>query len=144
MAKTNDEMVSRPEAAAGEGEASRGTVEAMARNMAARAAERTTSINIDLEAALYQTAQERNLGELKTDEEYFTFGGKEYVLQGFTEGILYAEVGHWDDIRLIPWGTTKDAVEGHKLIGSDQVVGGDPLTGKDVVRGRTGEGSIVS
>jgi hypothetical protein len=69
------------------------------------AAAKTTSMNINMDAALYKKADALNFGELKTDEVYYKSGNTEYVAQGFTDGIVYTEVGHWeqDDIKQLAW-----------------------------------------
>jgi len=69
------------------------------------AAAKTTSMNINMDAALYKKADALKLGELKTDEVYIKSGNTEYVAQGFTDGIVYTEVGHWDqdDIKQLAW-----------------------------------------
>ena len=80
-------------------------VDARARELATEAAKTTTSININTDAALYQTASEMNLGELKTDEIRFSLAGVNYIAQGFSEGILYVEDGNWSSFRKIAWAT---------------------------------------
>lgn len=118
MAKEN-EMKNASASSMSDADMSRGTVEALARNAVAREAERNLStLNVNTDAALYRTADEMHLSDMKTDEIRFTFGGKGYIAQGFTEGILYVEDGMWDQIRRIDWGTTKDAAEGGKTEGA--------------------------
>lgn len=110
MASLNDNLNDDP---------ARGTVEALARNAAAREAERKlSSIPINSDAALYRKGDEMKLGDVKTDEITIAWMGKAYIVQGFTEGILYVEEGHWDQVRRIDWGTTKDAAEGGKTEGA--------------------------
>lgn len=77
--------------------------EAMARQLATAAAAEKKSITLNMDAALYATASERNLGDVKTNELYFDMDGKQFTAQGFTEGILYVENGNWGDIRQITW-----------------------------------------
>lgn len=120
----------------------RGTVEALVRNAAAREAERMISVNINPDAALYRTAQEMGLGDVKTDELCITWLGKDYILQGFVEGILYAPDGRWDQVRRIDWGTTKDAAEQGKTEGA--ALGGEPgvtVGGEAAGEGRGDRGS---
>ncbi len=100
-------------------EESFGTADAMARNAAAREAERNPSaIPINADAALYQKAQEMNLGDVKTDEIRFSVLGDDYVVQGFSGGILYVKDGDWNSFRRIGWGTTRDAMEQGKTEGA--------------------------
>ncbi len=75
----------------------------MVRRVMKMAVASTSSIIINMDAALYRAAQERGLGEAKTDEATFDFGGHQYVAQGFAHGILFAEVEHWDDVQQTHW-----------------------------------------
>ena len=80
-------------------------VSAQALGTVTEAAAKTTTIYIDTNAALYKRADALGLGELKTDEVYFRTDDKLYVAQGYTDGILYCEVGHYadDDIMQVGW-----------------------------------------
>jgi len=55
------------------------------------------------EAAFPKYAREHDLGNPETPEFDFTYQGKKYRGQGFSKAILYAEVGHWDDIKEASW-----------------------------------------
>jgi hypothetical protein len=112
------------------------TVAALARNAAARAAEKKTFFHPDPNGELYRKAGQLNMGEVKTNEEAIAFGGKTYAVQGFENGILVAEDGQWNAVTQIPWGTTKDATEGGKTVGADQVLGGEVVSGNDALGGK--------
>lgn len=75
------------------------------REKVTEAAAKTTAMNINMDAALYKKADALKLGELKTDEVYIKVSNTEYVAQGFTDGIVYTEVGHWDQdkIKQLTW-----------------------------------------
>ena len=70
----------------------------MARQKVTEAAAKTKSININMDTALWQASQARNLGEVRTDEIRFEFDGKLYVAQGFSEGIVYVADGDWGNV----------------------------------------------
>ncbi len=113
-------------------EGTRGTVEALVRNAAAREAERATwaPTKVDADTLLARKARELGLGEVKTGELGISWAGTDYVLQGFTGGILYAEDGRPDAARRIGWGTTRDAMEQGKTDGAAATaaasLGGEP------------------
>ena len=102
MAREAESMKSTVMSADNADEMLRPMVEARVRELIV-AATANPSININMDAALYRTAGERNLGELKTDEVRFSLAGKDYIAQGFTDGILYVEDGQWGDIRTLDW-----------------------------------------
>src|SRR5438045_5963025 len=79
----------------------RGTVEALARNAAAREAERASwaPTNMDSNTVLARRAQQMNLGDVKTGELSLSWAGEDYIVQGFAEGILYAEDGKPETAR---------------------------------------------
>jgi len=55
------------------------------------------------DAAFPRFAREHNLGNPETAEFDFTLGGRLYRGQGYSEGIVYAEVGRWDDMQIMTW-----------------------------------------
>ena len=55
------------------------------------------------DAALYRTADNMGLGDMKSDEVRFTIGETVFIAQGFTDGILYVEDGDWGNIRRVAW-----------------------------------------
>ncbi len=55
------------------------------------------------EAAFARYAREHNLGNPETPEFDFEVEGRLYRGQGFSEGIVYAETGHWDALQVKPW-----------------------------------------
>ena len=77
--------------------------DARAQTLVSELAAKTSSMNINTDAALYQTAKEMNLGEIKTDEVRFSLGGVDYIAQGFADGILYVEDGNWSSFRKVDW-----------------------------------------
>lgn len=77
----------------------------MARQVVTRAANTTTTFQVNRNAALYRRAQELGWGEPTTDEIHFTVGGTAYVAQGFKNGILFTASGHWsrNEIQTLSW-----------------------------------------
>ncbi|HOG47917.1 MAG TPA: hypothetical protein PLB78_14900, partial [Anaerolineae bacterium] len=55
------------------------------------------------EAAFPRFARENELGNPETAEFDFTVDGQLYRGQGYSEGIVYAEVGRWDDMQIMTW-----------------------------------------
>jgi len=55
------------------------------------------------DAAFPRFARELNLGNPETPEFDFQLGGVWYRGQGFSKGIVYAQIGHWDECDLLPW-----------------------------------------
>ena len=81
------------------------------------------SFPINMDAALYQTADKMALGDIKSDEVRFAHEGETYIAQGYTEGILYVREGDWGDIRRIAWpvataSTSSSVGEGSASAGS--------------------------
>ena len=66
-----------------EQQGSRGTVEALARNAAAREAERATwaPTNVDSDTVLARRAQQMNLGDVKTGELSISWASEDYIVQ---------------------------------------------------------------
>jgi N-acetylmuramoyl-L-alanine amidase len=63
------------------------------------------SLNIpySAEAVFPRYAREHNLGNPETPEFEFLFDGRLYRGQGYSEGIVYAEVGQWGEPRILKW-----------------------------------------
>lgn len=59
-------------------------------------------IPLNPDAGLYKFAQEHHLGERLTPEYDVDYQGRAYRAQIFEQGIIYAEVGDWSNIRTIP------------------------------------------
>lgn len=55
------------------------------------------------DAVFARQARERRLGNPETAEFDVEIGERLYRGQGFSEGIIYAEVGRWDDVHVQPW-----------------------------------------
>jgi hypothetical protein len=55
------------------------------------------------DAAFSSYARQHNLGSPLTGEFDVVWEGKTYRVQGFTGAIVYAEVGHWGQIRRLRW-----------------------------------------
>jgi N-acetyl-anhydromuramyl-L-alanine amidase AmpD len=55
------------------------------------------------DAAFPRFARELNLGNPETPEFDFQLGGVWHRGQGFSKGIVYAQIGHWDECDLMPW-----------------------------------------
>jgi hypothetical protein len=115
------------------------TVAALARNAAANSASKPQFLHPDPEGELFKRAERMKLGEAKTNQDSIVFDGKTYCVQGFAGGILVAEEGHWNAVAQIPWGTTEDAIGGHKTVSEDQILGGEVATGSEVVGGNVDE-----
>ena len=62
-----------------------------------------SGIAFNPEAAFALYARAHNLGNPETPEFDFESGGRLYRGQGFSEGIVYAEVGHWDALQFMSW-----------------------------------------
>jgi hypothetical protein len=60
---------------------------------------------VNPDAALFQRAQELGFGNPTTDELKIYVEGKQYVAQGFRDGALYVEYGHWDNdsMQILKW-----------------------------------------
>ena len=72
----------------------------IAQDLAAiNAAKKLTWMPINTEAALYQFAQEQNLGYPQTDEFDMTIGTDGYVTQVFNGGIVYVKKGDWGNVQ---------------------------------------------
>ena len=80
------------------------------------------SFPINMDAALYQTADNMGLGDIKSDEVRFTHDGETYIAQGYTEGILYVREGDGGNIRKVAWpvaaASTSSMGEGSASAGS--------------------------
>ncbi len=59
-------------------------------------------IPLNPEAMFYKAAQQHKLGERLTSEYDTTFQGKTYRAQIYEKGIVYAEVGDWGNVMIIP------------------------------------------
>lgn len=68
-----------------------------------QAAWQAANIAYNPEAAFPRYAREHDLGNPETPEFDFEFGGRFFRGQGFSGGIVFAEVGKWHDIQLKPW-----------------------------------------
>lgn len=55
------------------------------------------------EAAFPRFARENELGNPETAEFDFTVDGQLYRGQGYSEGIVYAVPGRWDDLKIMTW-----------------------------------------
>ncbi|MGQ9682709.1 MAG: N-acetylmuramoyl-L-alanine amidase [Anaerolineae bacterium] len=55
------------------------------------------------DAAFPRFARQQNLGNPETAEFDFELDGKLYRGQGFSAGIVFAEIGHWNDIQFRSW-----------------------------------------
>jgi N-acetylmuramoyl-L-alanine amidase len=66
-----------------------------------RAARTLTWMPINDQAALYQFAQENDLGYPQTDEFEFVFKNQTYVAQVFNLGIVYVKKGDWGNVKWI-------------------------------------------
>lgn len=53
-------------------------------------------------AALWNYAKANGLQDQQTDEMTVTINGEEYLVQVFNLGIVYAKVGDWGNIKVIP------------------------------------------
>jgi hypothetical protein len=59
-------------------------------------------IPLNLEAMFYKVGRQQNLGERLTSEYEVEYQGKSYRAQIFAKGIVYAEVGDWGNVKIIP------------------------------------------
>ncbi|MEM7342830.1 MAG: hypothetical protein AAF485_01180 [Chloroflexota bacterium] len=59
-------------------------------------------IPLNPEAMFYKIAQEKGLGERLTSEYDAEYQGKTYRAQTYENGIVYAEVGDWGNVKIIP------------------------------------------
>jgi hypothetical protein len=55
------------------------------------------------QAAFPRHAREHNLGNPLTDEFDFAYKGVNYRGQGFSQAILFCQVGDWGNIQELPW-----------------------------------------
>lgn len=58
-------------------------------------------IPLDRDAGLFKFAQQNNLGARLTREYVVEFAGTRFVAQIFEEGLVYAPVGQWDEIKIL-------------------------------------------
>ncbi len=73
----------------------------MAQQKVREAMAQTQSVNMNMDSALWQTAQDKNLGEVKTDEVRFDMDGTTYIAQGFSDGIVYVVDGDWGNVQQV-------------------------------------------
>jgi hypothetical protein len=66
------------------------------------AAHKLTWMPINDQAALYEFAQENDLGYPQTDEFEFAFQNGSYVAQVFNLGIVYVKKGEWSKVKWVP------------------------------------------
>jgi hypothetical protein len=59
-------------------------------------------IPLNPEAMFYKIAKAKNLGERLTKEYDVVYLGRNYRAQTYERGIVYAEVGDWGNVKLIP------------------------------------------
>ncbi len=59
-------------------------------------------IPLNPNAMFYKIARERNLGERLTREYDAEYDGKTYRAQIYERGIVYAQVGDWGNVKIIP------------------------------------------
>lgn len=59
-------------------------------------------IPLNPDAGFYKTGKQQNLGERLTSEYDVEYLGRNYRAQIFERGIVYAEVGDWGNIKIIP------------------------------------------
>ena len=72
----------------------------MVQDLAAMAAaKKLTWMPINTDAALYQYAQEQNLGYPQTDEFDAAVGTDSFVVQVFNDGIVYVKKGDWGNVK---------------------------------------------
>jgi len=67
------------------------------------AAWNAAGIPFNPEAAFSKHAREHELGTPQTDEFDFSYKGVNYRGQGFSQGIVYAKVGDWANIKEMTW-----------------------------------------
>ena len=65
------------------------------------AARRLIWMPINDQAALYQFAQDNDLGYPQTDEFEITYKNEAYVVQVFNLGIVYVKKGDWDNVKWV-------------------------------------------
>jgi N-acetyl-anhydromuramyl-L-alanine amidase AmpD len=63
------------------------------------AAKKLVWMPINTDAALYQHAQQKNLGYPQTDEFSVTVGTDVYIVQVFNLGIVYVKQGDWNNVQ---------------------------------------------
>lgn len=66
------------------------------------AAGQSLIIPLNPEAMFYKFAKQNNLGERLSREYDVAFGGKSYRAQVYEKGIVYAAVGDWGNVHIIP------------------------------------------
>jgi len=59
-------------------------------------------IPLNPDAMFYKVAQQQGLGERLTEEYDVEYQGKNYRAQIYEKGIVYAEVGDWGNVKIIP------------------------------------------
>ena len=64
-------------------------------------ANEVTKLSINTQSALYQFAQQNNLGNPQTDEFQFPVGGDTYVGQVYNFGIVYVKQGDWSNVASV-------------------------------------------
>ena len=67
------------------------------------AAWNAAGIPFNPQAAFARYAREHELGTPQTDEFDFSYKGVNYRGQGFSKAIVFAKVGHWDNIGEMSW-----------------------------------------
>ena len=67
------------------------------------AAWNAAGIPFNPEAAFARYAREHELGTPQTDEFDFSYKGVNYRGQGFSKAIVFAKVGHWNDLGELSW-----------------------------------------
>ena len=67
------------------------------------AAWNAAGIPFNPEAAFARYAREHDLGTPQTEEFDFSYKGVNYRGQGFSKAIVFAKVGHWDNIGEMSW-----------------------------------------
>ena len=67
------------------------------------AAWNAAGIPFNPEAAFARYAREHELGTPQTEEFDFAYKGVNYRGQGFSKAIVFAKVGHWDNIGEMSW-----------------------------------------
>ena len=63
------------------------------------AAKKLVWMPINTDAALYQFAQQKNLGYPQTDEFSVMYQGSNYIVQVFNLGIVYVKQGDWGNVQ---------------------------------------------
>jgi hypothetical protein len=72
-------------------------------NVVREAAWNAAGIPFNPEAAFSRYAREHELGTPQTDEFDFSYKGVNYRGQGFSQAIVFAKVGDWDNIGEMSW-----------------------------------------